>query len=332
MFLKGVNLGGWLVLERWLTRELFDYYNAKSESELYKNSSKDNKKLIEHFNSYINEGDFVYLKEKGINSVRLPVSHGVFGNFKNIPQTIKHVDDVMNWARRHDFWVLLDLHTAPGGQNGWEVGGKEGEFSWHKDSQNIKATLDVISGLAERYKSSKNLYGIELINEPNAKIPLSFLKDFYKQGYKAVREHCGSDVAVVINDSFRPYEWTEFMIEPKFTNVVLDMHLYQCFAPHEKKMTMIEHFELTCNDWSRMIKNVQRNRKAICGEWSLALDEKSFEWLSPEEKRVALKDYGSAQLEVFKDLAGWFYWTYDMPYASAWNFRHCVEGGLLQLA
>jgi glucan 1,3-beta-glucosidase len=331
MFLKGVNLGGWLVLERWLTRDLFNFYNAKSEPELYKNSSKNSKRLIEHFDTYINEGDFVYLKEKGINSVRLPISHGVFGNFNSIPSTIQYVDSVMDWARKYNFKVLLDLHTAPGGQNGWEVGGKEGDFSWHKEEKHVSDTLEVISGLAKRYKNSKNLYGIELINEPNSKIPLSFLKDFYMEGYKAVREQCDKDVAVVINDSFRPYEWTEFMIEPKFTNVVLDMHLYQCFAPHEKKMTMVEHFELTCNGWADLINTVQRNRKALCGEWSLALDEKSFEWLSQEEKRIALKDYGVAQLEVFKSLSGWFYWTYDMPYASAWNFRHCVENGLLTI-
>jgi glucan 1,3-beta-glucosidase len=331
MYLKGVNLGGWLVLERWLSRSLFDHYNAKSEPELYNNLKNNFSELTKHYENYVNEGDFIYLKEHGINSIRLPISYGVFGDFKPIPQTIKYVDFAMEYARKHNIQVLLDLHSVPGGQNGWEVGGKQGSFSWHTDKQNINSTLKIISQIAKRYKKYENLYGIELVNEPNPKIPLSVLKKFYIEGYKAIREHCSAGVAVVISDSFRPKEWNHFMVGPNYSNVVLDMHMYQCFAQHEKKLTMLEHFNLTCVDWVNLISHVQQNRSAICGEWSLALDNQSFEWLTPEEKRLAIKDYGKVQLETFEDLSGWFYWTYKLPYASAWNFRHCIESNLLTI-
>lgn len=49
--------------------------------------------------------------------------------------------------------VIIDLHAAPGSQNGWEhSASRDGSQEWGKTDENIKQTVAVIEFLASRYK------------------------------------------------------------------------------------------------------------------------------------------------------------------------------------
>ncbi|HET8704713.1 MAG TPA: glucan 1,3-beta-glucosidase, partial [Pseudomonadales bacterium] len=77
---RGVNLGGWLVLEKWMTPSLFDGLNATDETswcaELGERASE---KLKQHWNNFITKEDFAWLAKIGINAVRIPFGHWIFG-------------------------------------------------------------------------------------------------------------------------------------------------------------------------------------------------------------------------------------------------------------
>ena len=79
--LRGVNLGGWLVLEKWITPSLFTGLKATDETtwcaELGKVEAT--RRLHRHWNTFITREDFAWLKQAGINAVRLPVGHWIFG-------------------------------------------------------------------------------------------------------------------------------------------------------------------------------------------------------------------------------------------------------------
>lgn len=80
--IRGVNLGAWLVLEKWMTPKLFDgtpsedeYYLARDvEPTIYA------EKIKTHRDTFITEGDFVKMKAAGINVVRIPVPHFIFND------------------------------------------------------------------------------------------------------------------------------------------------------------------------------------------------------------------------------------------------------------
>ncbi len=328
MKLNGVNLGGYLVLEKWITPHLFAMTHATDEFMLHSTYATGlAHKLTAHYEDYITKQDMIFLNSQGINALRIPVGHYLFGDYPPYPSTVNYLDNLMNLAKAHDLQVILDLHTAPGSQNGWDHSGRAGKIEWHKDKENILRTLSVLHQLASRYGKFSNLFGIELLNEPHYDIPLAILKRFYQEGYKAVRE--SSNCAVIISDAFRPLKWTDFMVRPPFTNVILDLHLYQCFSQQDKEMSMPEHIEFTKQNWGRLINRVQKHRAALCGEWSLGIDALSLKGLTTVEKTTYIKHYGQTQLEVFLPLLGQFFWNYKTAGNGGWNYAYCRSSGLL---
>ena len=196
--------------------------------------------------------------------------------------------------------------------------------------------MEIIKKISERYCGSKALFGIELLNEPHESIDLELLKDFYNKGYKIIRNVCGNSVAVVIGDSFRPYEFTDYLKDKDYQNIFLDTHFYQCFSEQFKKIKLGTFLRRGKREWGRTIKKMQKHLPMISGEWSLALNSRDFnEKLSVnnvQEKQI-LKNYlsfKSMQCKVFDKTVGSFFWTYKTEDSTdwAWNFKKLVENGL----
>ena len=80
----GVNLGGWFVLEPWITPSLFSDGSSKDEYELSKAlGGNAQSTLSNHWNSWITQGDFNKIAQAGLNHVRVPVGYCTFGALRN---------------------------------------------------------------------------------------------------------------------------------------------------------------------------------------------------------------------------------------------------------
>ncbi|KAG6403223.1 hypothetical protein SASPL_135440 [Salvia splendens] len=95
------------------------------------------------------------------------------------------------WFREYNLKCIIDLHAAPGSQNGMEhSSSRDGTTGWPTSSDYISQSLNAIDFLASRYAQHPSLLGIELLNEPSAAlVPLDTLTSYYKQGYKIVRKY-----------------------------------------------------------------------------------------------------------------------------------------------
>ena len=72
---RGVNLGSWFVLERWIAEKPFVNAVGKGESDHDIVQGKDAKRVLEaHWDSWVGDEDWKWIKQHGYNSVRLPVS------------------------------------------------------------------------------------------------------------------------------------------------------------------------------------------------------------------------------------------------------------------
>lgn len=314
--INGINLGGWLVTERWITPSL---YGDVQDEHAMSSDSITNKKLIDHYSTFIQAKDFAWIAERGFEIVRLPVGYGLFGDSKPFNETVTYVDNAFKWAEKYNLKILLDLHTAPGSQNGNDHSGKRGEIGWHTNPAYIENTIHTISRIAERYKNHPQLWGIELLNEPDKSIPIQSLTNYYRRAYDVVREHCGSSVTVVISDAYRPMaEWQDLLNEPTITNMLLDVHLYQSFGDTDKKMSLQDHIEKTFS-WQRKLEQFGPN-KVIVGEWSVAL-HKTYDTLSQEAVIEARELYKQAQRFAFANTSAQFYWTYKTEHAGQWSYR-----------
>ncbi len=327
--LRGVNLGGWLVLEKWITPSLFDGYKAQDEwsfsTELGANAEK---VLNEHRSTYVTEQDFAWLAEHGINAVRIPVGHGIFGDAPPFIGAIDYLDFAVESAQKHGLQVVIDLHTAPESQNGWDHSGKAGKIGWDKNPRNSEQTLNVLEKLTARYKNHPNLAGIEVLNEPHWTVNKDVLKNYYRRAYELIRKQ-GYEGRIIMSDAFDPGYWSTFIHDEGFANVVLDVHLYQCFDLKDKMLSLEGHLRKTRNEWAELLARLQEKVPVIIGEWSLGLEPIALKLHSAEKMKRAYTEYGAAELEVFEQTSGWFFWTYKTEDRIDWSFQECVKEGIL---
>lgn len=328
--LRGVNLGGWLVLEKWMTPSLFEGIAAADEYGYCQDAAPQTiKKLQQHRQTFITKADFVWLKEQGIDAVRLPVGYWAFGDEPPYVGTIEYVDKAFAWAEQTGLKVLLDLHGAPGSQNGKDHGGRIGKKAWHTTEQNIRKTLDILERLTVRYKNSSSLLAVELLNEPGWTLRRRQLRNYYRQAYAMVRRVCGNDVWVVYSDFFPPYLWKFFIRWHGYRNIYVDTHHYQAFSRKDTKLSLAGHMRKILSITPRKLRRMQRSNPVIVGEWSLVLPPAILQGIDPVQLEAVRRMYGSAQLAAFERTRAWFYWSYKTENGGVWSFRDCVEKGWL---
>ena len=355
--MRGVNLGGWLVLEKWMTPSIFEGLEAVDETTYcVELGDKAEGMLKQHWDTFITRKDFVWLANIGINAVRIPVGHWIFGpdypyhsyyghNVHPFVQGgIIFLDRAFDWAEELGLYVVLDLHAAPGCQNGFDNGGIKDVCEWHTKTEYIEHSLNVLERLAERYCSRTALHAIEVLNEPRWDIDTSILKKYYTDSYHRIRKYCHSkDVAVVYHDGFRSFrEYTGFLAEPPFSNVVLDIHRYQCFVGEDVNTDIYGHMQKAVFEWKNEADDIISNLGwTYVGEWSLGLDLRiaslwaegpfnhALQKMDDFQMDLAYRGYAAAQLLTFEKYLGWFFWSYKTETAPAWCFRECVSRGWL---
>lgn len=328
---RGVNLGGWLVLEKWITPSLYAGTRAEDEFSLCEALGKSAAagRLEKHRSTWITADDFRWLAERGVNAVRLPVGYGVALEHPPFVPAFDRVEWAFRTAGQHGIGILLDLHGAPGSQNAWDHSGRQGRLGWHTDPKNVDETVRILVDLATRCKGHDNLLGVELLNEPRWDVPMPILKTFYREAYHRLREVVGNERAVVVHDSFRPHDWKDFLQEPDAVNVVLDTHPYQCFTDDDRKRDLHGQVAFALLERKKLLDEMKRQLPCIVGEWSCALPPESLGGRKGVELDIAMRAYGAAQLINFDATRGWFFWTYKTEEGGAWSFRDCVNRGWL---
>jgi len=327
--LRGVNLGGWLALEKWISPEVYAGVNAEDEYSLCLALGKEKaaSRLKRHRETWITDADFKWIAARGLNAVRLPVGYGVLEDNPPFIQGRDTLDRAFRSARANGLGVLLDLHGVPGSQNGFDHSGRAGTLGWHTSPANIAHSLRIVEDLAAHCKGFHNLIGFEVLNEPRWDVPLDIIKSYYQEAYRRVRKHLGKEKAVVIHDAFRPFEWADFMRDPEYANVLLDTHLYQCYTDEDRKRDIHAQVEIAGLERKRQLDRMQQQLPGIVGEWSCALDPQSLRGAKGFSLDAAMRAYGSAQLISYETTRGWFYWTYKIADGGAWSFRDCVQRG-----
>lgn len=350
--IKGVNLGNWLVLEKWMLPELFEGTGAEDEVWLNRkmNPAELKEKMKEHRDTFITEQDFAFIKEQGIWLLRIPVPYFIFGDRPPFNGCVEYLDKAFDWAEKYGLQILIDLHTVPGSQNGYDNGGLTGVCKWCKNPEEVEFVLTVLERLAKRYGQRQGLYGIEVLNEPisflvyatapstgkavdkeeakgSGYVPLPFLENFYRNAYRRLRKILPENKTIVFHDGFRLRHWGKFFRKEHMKNVVLDTHIYifamESFVP----IHMPWVYQIYIKSQQRLIERIQRDVPVVVGEWCIcnkyaekAVSGKSAEKSSDRSAQAAAQDelrkkryleIAAMQLQAWESGAGWIYWSYQ---------------------
>lgn len=297
MKIKGVNLGNWLVLEKWMSPSLFEGTTAEDEYWLPRQLSKEvyEARIKVHRSEYITERDFVTIKSWGMTTVRIPVPYFIFGDREPFIGCVEELDKAFCWAEKYGLQILIDLHTAPEGQNGSDNGGICGVCKWAQTPKEVEFVHTVLERLSQRYGKREGLWGIEVLNEPALEsiweffdmqkryppvdkemadgskgIPLEFLQHFYLEAYDRMRKFLPEDKFFVIHDGFDLKVWKNFMQEEKYKNVILDTHQYLMMAEMSGCEQTIEgYLKYITEYFEKDIAEMQQYFQVVCGEWCL---------------------------------------------------------------
>ncbi len=343
MRIKGVNLGNWLVLEKWMKPELFDGTDAEDETWLARKLPAEElkKRMKAHRDTFITESDFVYIKNQGFNLVRIPVPYFIFGDRPPFIGCIKYLDKAFVWAKKYGLKVMIDLHTSPGNQNGYDNGGIVGVCKWHKDPEEVKFVLRVLSRLAKRYAFEEALFGIEVLNEPisfpvflaspstrqaadkeeargSGFVPLHFLRPFYKKAYEVIRRYLSEDKAIIFHDGYRMESWMGFFKKNKMNNVYLDAHIYIFHMESYIKIHKLQSYNAFIFMQKQRLKLVSSQVNVIVGEWCIsngyANDYNGDKGMTPQqidtERKRRYNEVAALQLDAWSVTKGDIYWSY----------------------
>lgn len=142
---RGVNLGGWMVLEPWITPSLFYQFLGRTEEDKIGldtytfckslGAEEANRQLRQHWETWVTEDIIEQLASSGINSIRLPVGdymYKPYGPYLDgcFDGSLDYVDRLLDWAWANGLNILLDIHTMKDSQNGFDNSGQAMGLKW----------------------------------------------------------------------------------------------------------------------------------------------------------------------------------------------------------
>ncbi|KAL8672518.1 MAG: hypothetical protein Q9168_003021 [Polycauliona sp. 1 TL-2023] len=282
---RGVNIGGWLVLEPWITPSLFQNQtgNPVDEYTFSQNVPDAATKLKKHWDTWCTLQDFQKIQKAGFNTVRIPVGYWAYKKYLNDPYiqgAAPYIDKAIGWARQTGLKVWIDLHGAPLSQNGFDNSGqliKSPDTPAWTEGDSVNATLGVIQLIANKYAQPSYqdvVVAIELLNEPLASSltgGTNAVIQYYNDGYGDVRKI--SNTPVMIHDAFENGTfWDGVLAPPGTSGVIVDHHEYQSFKSELLSLSPQQHREFVCTN-SATYAGKDRTHWVVVGEWSGAMTD-----------------------------------------------------------
>ncbi|KAH7925913.1 glycoside hydrolase family 5 protein [Leucogyrophana mollusca] len=368
---RGVNLGGWLVLEPWITPSLFDNTgDTRIVDEWtfgqYQDRNVAEAALQSHWNTWITEADFADIAAAGLNHVRLPIGYWAFEVGPGEPYIqgqLPYLQKAVTWAGKHGLKVIIDLHGAPGSQNGFDNSGERLQSpGWHSNATNVHRTDAIMQTIVSMFASQTNVVPIIApLNEPagyDGQAVLTTTAQYWLDSYQTIRNPGGtsepSNTVQLIHDAFQPLSyWTGFETGPNFYGVAMDTHIYQVFSNAEVAMSPQDHINAAC---STSLTGL--NVWLIVGEWSPARTDCAtylngrgvgarYDGSRPGSSRVGscqgltgsaktfsssyktfLRQFWEAQVISYeKGGDGWLQWTWKAESADDWSYQAGLANG-----
>lgn len=283
---RGVNIGGWLVLESWITPDLYAAHGVPSGAGEWQfcaavgGGSKCAAALAEHWDTWVSRAELATLAAAGVNWLRVPVGYWIVDIAPGEPWApggLPYLQRLLDWAAALNMSVLVDLHGAPGSQNGHDNSGRTGPIDWATPA-NINRTVVDLGLIYQALRAYPAFQALELLNEPwttyiGGPITIATLQQFYLTAHDHLRG-LGFDGAIVMSDGWTDAVWNGFMAPPRYQNIFIDTHIYRCFgssSPH-----LYDNVVQTCTSVAARLHALTQRDWTIVGEYSLCLDDASI--------------------------------------------------------
>lgn len=296
---RGVNLGGWLVTEPFISPSLYEKYVNQSGTPVVDEwtlslamGSNLAQEMEEHYKTFITEQDFADIAAAGLNWVRIPIGFWAIEAINDEPflagTSWKYFLKAIQWGRKYGIRIYLDLHALPGSQNGWNHSGKSGSVNFMYGVMgiaNAQRTLTYLRILTEfvsqkQYRDVVGIVGIvnEILWGTVGQTPV---QSFYLAAYEEIRKATGTGAGagpyIAIHEGFQgPAIWEGFLSGAD--RLMLDQHPYLAFMGDHT--TPLEAMAIRPCSWAVATNQSQKAfGVTVGGEFSAAINDCGL-WLS----------------------------------------------------
>lgn len=332
--ITGTNIGGWLVLEPWITPSLFYQFLDGGMNGTAMDSYRfcevlgpveGNAQMRAHLDTWYTEEHIKDLADRGVEMVRLPIGDWTLDPYGPYVGCMDGSADYIDWmydtCAKYNISVLMDVHTAKGSQNGFDNGGIRNKVTWINDTHysyddiaewmgpwdmenggykyidhdNIQRSFEVSAHLLQRWGNHSAFAAYEPVNEPWWATPKEPLFDFYRKVRALVRMYA-PQAKFVFHDSFiySAEYWNDLFDDDDHDDVVMDHHYYFAFTPGH------DSIEEICNDAGSNAAYANEFKYDVWfGEWALATDNCAH-WLNGFNDGNPNNDFTCATLECPK--------------------------------
>ncbi len=228
--IKGINFGNLFISEGWMTinsvgasmngdkyvkvnpegvvEEYEEIYQENMDSILANRFTIDEIEKLNDafFNSYCTEADFKLISDLGLNTIRIPVYYRTFlttkdrytlddqtlcsMDFESIELDFSKLDTFIEYAKKYDLKVIIDMHGVMGGQSGFEHCGTRDIDFWDTEEY-IEFMCNLWAAIATHYKAEPAVLAYDLVNEPTNRYEIGTGPKQWRvldRLYQAVRE------------------------------------------------------------------------------------------------------------------------------------------------
>ena len=196
VLLRGVNLGGWLLFEPWMTP--MDSSGAKDDWSARDILAKrfgpvvSDSLLAAYEDAWINEKDFDHIAAAGFNVVRLPFWYRNLEDENGTwrADAFQRLDGCVAQAWKRGIYTILDLHGVPGGQSAGDSTGRirsgaDNNF-WTNEPAMSRST-EIWRRVAQHFNGNPAVAAYDVLNEPSGALRREALWAVYDRFYKAIR-------------------------------------------------------------------------------------------------------------------------------------------------
>lgn len=299
-FIRGINLGNWLNPEGYMFF-LKDVNSYRLINDMFcemVGPDFTNWFWQEFQANYITHEDIKYIKQTGMNSIRLPFHYKLFTDDdymgkKSGSTGFEIFDRVLNWCKQENLYVVLDMHVAPGGQTGDNIDDSYG-YPWLFGSESDKELFcSIWKQIAERYADETIILGYDLMNEPIAHY---FEEDYHKLNteLEPLYKKCVASIRSVDknhiillggaqwNSNFRLFTDSKFD-----DNIIYTCHRYKCDTLKSNIQDLI-NFRDSVNLPMYMGETGENTDEWVCGFRRL-LEDNNIGWHFWPYKKMATR-------------------------------------------
>lgn len=236
--LKGLNLGGWFIMEPWMcpadSGGLPDTYSIITELDSRFGVATEQSLIRDYQTNWITTADLNNITNGGFNCVRVPVW---WGNFYSITNTTSagwrsdafaELDWVVTNCASRGIYVVIDMHGVVGGQSTNDDTGEENLNAYWTNSTDQSETAYMWTQIVSRYNGNSAVAGYDLINEPYGAPGTAAVWNAYSSLYNTIRS-IDTNHIIIMEGTFGNWDWS-MLPNPSaygWTNIVYSMHEYQ---------------------------------------------------------------------------------------------------------